>query len=470
MSVRMTMIALLVAAGSGWYWLREQDAGAQPPPPPPPRGGPPPILPPNAPPIQQLGQAIFFDTTLSQPAGQACASCHAPQAGWTFPNSNVNLQLGPVPGAVQGRFGNRKPPTVSYATFSPKGPTFSNTLQAYVGGVFWDGRASTLTAQVPFPLVNPNEMNNVVHNVAAPELVVQKVAAAPYANLFKQVFGKTVFSLPPAQVEPLIYQAVAAFESAPQVSPFSSQYDAWVAGKARLTASQLNGLKLVTGSTTGRPGGPAGTRNAQCFRCHAIPSNPKTGPDLWTTFAYFNTGAPKNPNNPYYVETNATTNPLGYNPLGAAYVDYGLGANLYPSLGLPAGNVGKGSNGKGDYLAINGTFKTPTLRNTDKRPDATFVKAYSHNGFFKSLQLVVHFYNTRNLTTHPGEVIDFTRPNPYAGLSGKPIWPPPEVPSPQTMVNPSGKPGGVGNLGLTPQEEADIVNFLTALSDGFFQP
>jgi cytochrome c peroxidase len=283
-----------------------------------------------------------------------------------------------------------------------------------------------------------------------------------------------VFLLPPLQVYLLISQAIAAYESTSEVSPFNSKYDAFVAGKVELTASELNGLRLVTGSMTGRPGGPPSPKNAFCVLCHGIPSDPKSGPDLWTNSCYANIGVPRNPKNPYYTQTNTKTNPLGYNPLGAAYVDLGLGGILYPANQLPPGNLGPGNNGQGDFLAINGTFKAPTLRNVDKRPAAGFVKAYMHNGVFKSLEQVVHFYNTRNLTTQPGEAIDFTRPNPYAGLVGKPLWPTPELPSPVTLQNASGALGSVnaqvGNLGLTPQEEADIVAFLGTLSDGFFTP
>ena len=66
------------------------------------------------------------------------------------------------------------------------------------------------------------------------------------------------------------------------------------------------------------------------------------------------------------------------------------------------------------------------------------MKSYMHNGVFKSLKQVVHFYNTRNLTTLPGEVINFNNPNPYARLRGKPLWAAPEFPSPVTLQNPSG--------------------------------
>ncbi len=44
-----------------------------------------------------------------------------------------------------------------------------------------------------------------------------------------------------------------------------------------------------------------------------------------------------------------------------------------------------------------GKHKVPTLRNVDLRPARHFVKAYGHNGYFKSLEEIVHFYNTRDV-------------------------------------------------------------------------
>jgi cytochrome c peroxidase len=62
-------------------------------------------------------------------------------------------------------------------------------------------------------------------------------------------------------------------------------------------------------------------------------------------------------------------------------------------------------------------FQVPTLRNVDKRPYPTFVKAYGHNGYFKSLKSIVHFYNTR-------DVLARCRPNdPGEGIT---CWPAPE--------------------------------------------
>jgi hypothetical protein len=67
-------------------------------------------------------------------------------------------------------------------------------------------------------------------------------------------------------------------------------------------------------------------------------------------------------------------------------------------------------------------------------------------------------------------VIDFTKANPYANLRGTPLWPAPENPSPITLVDPTGSNSitgpHIGNLGLSPSQEADIVHFLQSLSDG----
>ena len=170
-----------------------------------------------------LGAALFFDTTLSQPVGQSCGSCHLPATGFTFPGPIVNEILGPVPGAVQGRFGLRKPPTVAYAALMPQGPpTFNTALNKYVGGFFWDGRAATLTAQAALPFQNPNEMNNVVHGVGSPAQVVSKVQQGASAWLFEIVYGRNAFSQPTATVFAQIVAAIVAFESTDAVSEADS--------------------------------------------------------------------------------------------------------------------------------------------------------------------------------------------------------------------------------------------------------
>ena len=100
-----------------------------------------------------------------------------------------------------------------------------------------------------------------------------------------------------------------------------------------------------------------------------------------------------------------------------------------------------------------GRFQVPTLRNVDKRPYPSFVKAYGHNGYFKSLKSIVHFYNTRDVlrrcgTTDSGE--------------GTTCWP-----APESADNMNTK--FVGRLGLTDEEEDELVSFMQTLTDGFMQ-
>jgi cytochrome c peroxidase len=305
---------------------------------------------------------------------------------------------------------------------------------------------------------------------------VSKIESGPSADAFQQAYGPNVLQETTDTIYGLMAQAIVAYENSAEVSPFSSKYDAYEAGLVQLSPMELEGLRIATGSLSGRPGGIPFRVNAHCVECHGIPSTKGDGPDLWTNSCYANLGAPRNPNNPYYKETNPKTDPVGYNPLGSAYIDFGLGDFLYPYNNLPVADLDQD-----DPLAIDGTFKTPTLRNVDKRPYPGFVKCYMHNGCFKSLQEVVHFYNTRNLTTYPGEIINFTLPNPYAGLQGYPLWPHPEWPSPISMVNPAGVSGSgsdgdgtndeqIGNIGLSSYEEQCIVAFLQTLTDGYFQP
>lgn len=107
-----------------------------------------------------------------------------------------------------------------------------------------------------------------------------------------------------------------------------------------------------------------------------------------------------------------------------------------------------------EYQAEWGKHKVPTLRNVDLRPDEDFVKAYGHNGYFKSLEGIVHFYNTHDVKSEcPGAYTE-------AQALAADCWPPPEV---AENVNTD----ELGDLGLTPEEEAAIVAFLKTLSDGY---
>ena len=343
---------------------------------------------------EELGKNLFFDTNLSTPPGQACAVCHGPSVGWTGPDQAINAGGAVYEGAVPGRFGNRKPPASAYAGDSP---ILHWDGTKWVGGMFWDGRATgwtlgdPLAEQAQGPFLNPAEQNN-----ASPQVVIDKVLASSYKDLFLQVCTDP----DTAKRYECIGRSIAAYERSKEVSQFTSKYDYWLKGQAKLTGQERRGMELFNGK-------------GKCANCHMPPN--------FTDFTYDNLGVPKNPMNPFYH--------MPYNPNGENWVDTGLGgflkaAGYYEEVWGPEW----------------GKQKVPTLRNVDLRPFKKFVKAYSHNGYFKSLGEIVHFYNTRDV--------------PGAG------WPAPEV---AANINTA----AMGNLGLNRGEELAIVAFLKTLSDGY---
>jgi len=54
-------------------------------------------------PIEELGKAIFFDENLSINQNQSCATCHAPEAGWVGPDSDVNAGVAIYEGSIPAR-------------------------------------------------------------------------------------------------------------------------------------------------------------------------------------------------------------------------------------------------------------------------------------------------------------------------------------------------------------------------------
>ena len=120
------------------------------------------------------GSFSLMRRTFRRPRANLAQSCHSQTAGFTYPESNDNLKKGIAEGAVSKRFGFRAVPTMAYSSFIAMGPPqYDPSLTAYVGGLFWDGRATDLANQATFPFQNPNEMNDLVHNMGSPALVVQ---------------------------------------------------------------------------------------------------------------------------------------------------------------------------------------------------------------------------------------------------------------------------------------------------------
>jgi cytochrome c peroxidase len=111
-------------------------------------------------PFEQLGKSVFFDRRLSLRGNQSCASCHAPQVGWTGDLPLVNAGPAVYEGSVSGLFSNRKPPTVAYAMAPVFHATTKDGEMLFVGGNFWDGRATgerlgdPIAEQAQGPFVN----------------------------------------------------------------------------------------------------------------------------------------------------------------------------------------------------------------------------------------------------------------------------------------------------------------------------
>jgi cytochrome c peroxidase len=299
----------------------------------------------------------------------------------------------------------------------------------FAGGNFWDGRATghklgnPAADQAQGPFLNPVEQN-----VADAKNLVEKVCSSEYADLFKKVGydiwkEKDILSSTNVNLQyGIIGIAIAAFENSETVNGFSSKYDYYLKGQVKLSEKEMQGLELFVGK-------------GKCANCHLNENGKEGTPPLFTDFTFDNLGIPKNAENPWY--TMDTT----FNKEGINWVDPGLADFLkeMPQYAMYAEeNYGK--------------HQVPTLRNVDKRPSQGYIKCYGHNGYFKSLEEVVHFYNTRDILPSAESIAD-----PKPGIN---CWPEPEVTKNMNMAE-------LGNLGLTIEEESAIVEFMKILSDGY---
>jgi cytochrome c peroxidase len=347
-----------------------------------------------APTKDQLGKLLFEDPNLSDPPGQACADCHAANSAFRDPESDHSSSMGVIP----GRFGARNAPTLMYARFIPP---LHREPSGWVGGLFWDGRASSLEDQVAGPMLNPLEMNN-----KTKASVVARVRSGSYAGALRDVFGAGVLD-DDDRGYAAITAALAAYERSPELAPFSSRYDAYLAGEAKLTPAESRGLSLFESSG--------------CATCHPNRPGLDGSPPLFTTFGYANVGVPRYPNNKFYVE------PRQWNADGSGYVDRGLGAVV------------------GDAKE-DGKFRVPTLR------DIARTAPYGHNGYFANLPFALEFITNREVGSY-----DVATCDRLPGAAQRCAWPAAEV---AATVDP-----WVGKLDLTPDELADLDAFLVALDD-----
>ncbi|MCK9297236.1 MAG: c-type cytochrome [Desulfobulbaceae bacterium] len=283
--------------------------------------------------VETLGKMIYESPLLSWDNTQSCATCHNVAVGYA---DDTAVSLGDDLVST----GGRNAPTSAYAGFSPL--LHLNQAGEWVGGMFWDGRATGYTLGDPLaeqaqgPPLNPVEMN-----MPDVQTIIDRLSADPeIAPLFTQVYGVDAFADDFAAYDNMA-KAIAAYERSAEVTRFTSKFDA-----GTLNAQELRGKKLFM---------------QNCTTCHAYGRRGGDYP-LFTNYKYVNAGVPKN----QALEDD----------LNCAYE--------YPDLGL--GPVV-------DDPAQNGKFKVPTLRNI------AMTAPYSHNGYFATLPEMVSFMNDRSAFT-----------------------------------------------------------------------
>lgn len=291
----------------------------------------------------RLGKAMFFDESLSGSGQMSCATCHSPQHAFGPPDA-----LAARPGGRELTTpGTRAVPSLMYKKFTPAfGFDEEGTAS---GGFTLDGRSDTLGLQAAIPLLAAHEMAN-----DSPGEVVEKILKAPYAAEFRSLFGDEKLADTPAAFA-FAGEALDAFQrEAAEFAPFSSKFDAYLKGTAKLSEQELRGLALFKDPQKGN-----------CAACHTIDPLPDGTPPLFTDFTYDNVGVPRNRD----IAANADP----------AYYDLGL--------------CGPDRKDLAARKELCGAFKVPTLRNVAMR------QVFFHNGVFHDLAESVRFYAERD--THP---------------------------------------------------------------------
>lgn len=313
--------------------------------------------------VEELGQALFFDVTLSKNRTQSCATCHDPSNGYVDVRETVAGKAFSL-GDDGHSLGDRNAPTAAYAMFSPK---FHQTDEGYyIGGQFLDGREPDLAGQAGGPPLNPIEMG--MPDKAS--VVVRLQENPDYVAALQAYFGADVFAQPGAAYGAMA-QSIAAYEMTEEFAPFDSKYDRYLRDEYVMTPEEDLGKLLFFSE-----------QFTNCNLCHQLHKSPIAQQETFSDYRYYNIGVPTN------VAGRA------HNGVPLETVDHGL-------MGNPA---------VGD-MAEDGKFRTPTLRNI------AVTGPYMHNGVFSDLRTVILFYNKYNSKAAARQI------NPETGVT----WADPEV-------------------------------------------
>jgi cytochrome c peroxidase len=449
--------------------------------------------------VEILGELMQYDKKISPGKNIACASCHMPYVAFSGPIPSVNLTMVAYPGTVHFRAGKRTAQRYTYSPFFPV-LQFNEEQGLFFGGNFWDSRATGYLLRNPDahqaqgPPVDTQEMGS-----PDTACITFKLSRAVYRPLFELVWGEGSFDInfppdteqicatpggaavfggdtTPVKLSPAdrtrsnaVYdhwgQSLDAYEQSVQVSAFSSKFDAYLKGNYTLTPTEQAGYDLFRGK-------------ANCNSCHldgrgtALTAGQRDNSmaaqvdPLFTCFGSANEGLPLNPRNAFYYQT--TPDQFGFigNPFGFGYRDLGLGTFLrsgpgsWPNPNKTWRQFAPLNDGMMQVSSARNVALTPPQCPTTEAPGPYFQKEFFHNGYIKSLKQLVHFYNTRDKQGYAFNVTSGHCPD--GTIEKVNCWPRPEVPNNIDMTT--------GDLGLTDEEENQVVAFLQTLTDGFTRP
>ena len=233
--------------------------------------------------LTALGRRMFGDPSLSASGQMSCASCHSPPHAFGPPNS-LSVQLG---GKDLQQSGIRAAPSLKYLQVTPQFTEhFFDSDEAAddsvdngpTGGLTWDGRADRGRDQARIPLLSPFEMAN-----RDPAEFVARLRRSSYAGEFRPIFGDTVLAEPDKAFEAALEAFEVYQQSHAEFYPYSSKYDAYLAGKAELTAEERRGLSLFEDPAKGN-----------CARCHLSAPGKDGTPPQFTDYGLVAIGVPRN--------------------------------------------------------------------------------------------------------------------------------------------------------------------------------
>jgi len=231
------------------------------------------------------------------------------------------------------------------------------------------------------------------------------------------IFGEHVFDDDNATFQAVL-KSLETFEQAPEVFyPYTSKYDAYLAGKTALSAAELRGLQLFNDEKKGN-----------CASCHISQRAKDGAPPQFSDFGLIAIGVPRNRT---------------------------LAVNRDPRF-FDLGACGPERTDLDHRAEFCGLFRTPTLRNVALK------KTFFHNGVYHSLEDVLRFYARRD--TNPQEF--------YPVVKGK-VKKFDDLPQ-QYWANLNTEPPFDRKPGDAPvfsdAEIKDVMAFLDTLTDGWQPP